>query len=167
VPNRTNPPAVGPEYADAQDAGYGYNIGELLLKKQKAQFTYGYNDWGTYDSVYKPQQHGLGGDLDTAGELKAARVKKAAEMIEITDIFVSLDVDPSKYHYNVDPYTDYEQRPSTIHRGGSNVLYCDAHVEWKNLKDLVCYFPDKPNFKTKASPLYIKNARQWNNDNQP
>lgn len=160
LPNQTTAP-----FANFNDTGYGYHLGESLLVRQTGRFSYGYNDWGTGPSNTLPQ-HGLGGDLgpNTTGELKASRVRKSAEMILITDI--KADPVTTDYFFNVDP-ADPHQAPSTIHRGGSNVLYCDAHVSWKPLKDLVLYSVINTNIKYPSnSPIYQQNCPQWNNDNK-
>ena len=70
-------------------------------------------------------------------ELKAAkRVKIPYDMIEMVDI------DPARvnstYDYNCDP-TFYTESPSPIHRNGCNALYCDGHVAWKPIAQLIVY----------------------------
>jgi prepilin-type processing-associated H-X9-DG protein len=156
-PNDTTPPL-----ATDRDGGYYYKVGESLLIYGQAKFTYGYNDWGTYDSVSKPMQHGLGGDIWSAGQLKAAKVRKAWDMILITDIKAV-----GNYCFNVDP-VHYDERPSDIHRGGSNVLYCDGHVVWKHLKELVIWNVNNPSIKYPPNSVPWKQlAPQWNNDNKP
>jgi prepilin-type processing-associated H-X9-DG protein len=157
-PNQTTEPTA----KTTADMGYGYNMGESLLGKADAKFTYGYNDWGSHQ-LEKPQR-GLGSDIWSAnwGEIKASRVRKGSEMILITDI----KADSNNYCFNVDP-KDKKEQPSTIHRGGSNVVYCDGHVEWKHLNDLVLWNPATGNMYLPIQAAYQKNARQWNNDNKP
>jgi hypothetical protein len=86
----TSAPAAG-----LAETGYGYNVGESLLIRDAGFFSYGYNDWGAgrrpavrFSRTQRPRgSAGLGGDVYVSGgrELKASRVRKAAEMIEITD----------------------------------------------------------------------------------
>jgi prepilin-type processing-associated H-X9-DG protein len=175
-----------PPVATITDTGFGYNLGETLLKADVAKFSYGYNDWGshqppaaspggmppTMDGSPTPSdhQHGLGGDVNDprGAELKATRVRRPAEMIAITDLKIPFN---SGYCFNVDP-NDPSQAPSDIHRGGSNVLWCDGHVTWKHQKELVLWGPDLKsptvfyyNFQT--SPVWRTNSPQWNNDHLP
>jgi prepilin-type processing-associated H-X9-DG protein len=167
VPNQTTTPVAT---TDA-DMGWGYNRGESLLLRSVAKFTYGYNDWGAQPNqppVDARSQKGLGGDVYNPkyGQVKASRVRKGAEMILITDI----QAESNQYCFNVDPVR-YGQNewPAKIHRGGSNVLYCDGHVNWKHLKELVLWDVNRPQlgFYPQGSLPWVTNARQWNNDNQP
>jgi prepilin-type processing-associated H-X9-DG protein len=170
VPTQDDPTRTGDKYADVHDAGYGYKIGEPLLLKSEAKFTYGYNDWGA-DPTSPPAnalvQRGLGGDIYLAkyGQVKGSRVRRASDMILITDI----QANSNQYCFNVDP-VHYEQHewPSNIHRGGSNVLYCDGHVVWKHLKELVLWDVNRPSIKyPKNSPPWNQLAPQWNSNFKP
>ncbi|HEY1683439.1 MAG TPA: prepilin-type N-terminal cleavage/methylation domain-containing protein [Tepidisphaeraceae bacterium] len=166
------------------DTGYGYNPGEHVLLASLPTFTYGYNDWGAGQTPNNGPisedvptagtlQLGLGGDVNppatgtTNHELKASRVWKPAEMIEITDIDPFLGTPHLGYNYNVDP-NDPSQCPSKIHHGGSNVLYCDGHVIWKAQGDLVLFFTinGRQTFPPASYVSYAKNCPQWNNDNK-
>jgi prepilin-type processing-associated H-X9-DG protein len=174
--NSTTPPVAVPA-----DEGFGYKTGESLLIKDVAKFSYGYNDWGSYqepatvpgggtihkDHSPKPAdyQHGLGGDVNDpqGNELKASRVWRPAEMIEMTDIKVPFT---ATYCFNVDP-NDPSQAPSDIHSGGSNVLWCDGHVTWKHQKELCLYDLKNTNvtyWSFKNLPQWTTVAPQWNND---
>jgi len=159
LPNQTKPPV-----AIAKDSGYGYNPGESLLLRDNGNFSYGYNDWGAYD-LWKNPQRGLGGDLwdPNSRELKASRVRKPAEMIMIGDTKADGDWD-----FALDP-TDPGEAPTTVHKGGSNILWCDGHVTWKLQKELVLFDPKKPNIKYQPGliPGWDAIAMQWNNDNKP
>ena len=69
------------------------------------------------------------------------------------------------YDFNIDP-TDPKESPGPLHKGGSNVLWCDGHVTWKHQKELVLY-----DLKTKltfliGTPPWNNNAAQWNNHNK-
>jgi prepilin-type processing-associated H-X9-DG protein len=100
-------------------------------------------------------QKGLGGDVNfnfRSGELKAARVKKPAEMIAIADATSVGDWD-----FNLDPRYP-KQYPSKLHDGGANVLFCDGHVTWYQQKDLII---------VDNTPRSLAIARMWNNDNEP
>jgi prepilin-type processing-associated H-X9-DG protein/prepilin-type N-terminal cleavage/methylation domain-containing protein len=162
--NDTTPPV-----ANKGDTGWGYNEGETLLLDTSGHFSYGYNDWGTYDAQDTPfyptaQQRGLGGDLWVPGtaELKASRVRKAAEMICIAD-----NTPDGKFDFNIDP-RDPKEAPGKIHRGGANVLWCDGHVTWKHQKELVLYRIDNINVKyPQFSAPWNSIAPQWNNDGKP
>jgi prepilin-type processing-associated H-X9-DG protein/prepilin-type N-terminal cleavage/methylation domain-containing protein len=169
-PNQTTAPV-----ATAADGGYGYNEGETLLLRDSGKFSYGYNDWGAgqdlgtntiiRDGVPLPgsKQLGLGGDVFDLGgrELKASRVRKPAEMIEITD-----GVPDGIWDYCIDPRNQNEA-PSAIHKGGSNVLWCDGHVTWKLRKELVLFDLKNPAIKyPQGHPTWNVVAPQWNNDNK-
>jgi len=170
-PNQTTPPV-----AIASDSGYGYNPGESLLLRNSGKFSYGYNDWGTgqdpisgtitKDGSPTPssRQRGLGGDTwDPGGrELKASRVRKSAEMIMIADA-----TPDGQWDFNIDPRNPSEA-PGALHKGGSNILWCDGHVSWKHQKELVLYDLKNPSIKYPPnSPPWNAIAPQWNNDNRP
>jgi prepilin-type processing-associated H-X9-DG protein len=145
--------APGGKYATAQDTGFGYKPGELLLNVFVVPFSYGYNDWGMYRYGPAPDglQKGLGGDLWSAGELKANVVRSPSEMIAIAD-----NTPDGSWDYNIDPTTPSEY-PGKIHNHGANVLFCDGHVLWYAQKEL-----------TNVEDLSLPGARQmnamWNND---
>jgi prepilin-type processing-associated H-X9-DG protein/prepilin-type N-terminal cleavage/methylation domain-containing protein len=153
-----------PPVAILSDTGYGYNEGESLLLRSSGKFSYGYNDWGAYDTVTVPHQRGLGGDLwnPTSRELKATMVRNPTEMIHIADNLPDGDWD-----FNIDP-RNLREAPSPLHKGGSNVLWCDGHVTWKHQKELVLFDLRNPNIKyPPGSPPWNQIAPQWNNDNKP
>jgi prepilin-type processing-associated H-X9-DG protein len=110
------------------------------------------------------KQRGLGGDLWSNGgkELKSSRVRKSAEMIMISD-----SVPDGSWDFCIDPRNPKEA-PSPIHKGGSNVLWCDAHVTWQHQKELVLFNIKNPSILFPVnSPTWNLVARRWNNDNQP
>lgn len=175
-----------PAKATAREEGLGYNNGESMLIRDSGRFSYGYNDWGAgqqwsvgnnagsfeQDRPNGEKQRGLGGDIDNAGgkELKAGRVRKPADMIAITDVEPgpALGGGGGGWDFNVDPRNPGES-PAPVHRGGSNLLYCDGHVAWKHEKELVLWIR-LPNGIVQPLPnneiLQFKiNAPQWNNDN--
>jgi prepilin-type processing-associated H-X9-DG protein/prepilin-type N-terminal cleavage/methylation domain-containing protein len=156
---------TGGGYATDSDTGYGYDVGELLLNVFTVPFSYGYNDWGVdqTQAEYAERQRGLGGDIiyptnpnpkQQFTELKASRVKKVSEMIAIAD-----NTTDGSWDYNIDPRPqDSGEFPGKIHRGGSNVLFCDGHVDWYAQKDLI-------NIKS-SDPRGSAMNRMWNNDNE-
>jgi len=161
------------------DAGYGYkynpnaSVQEDLLCSQVPSpsqltihdFSYGWNDWGTfgaypYGQTPYPNEEfnypgetgseiglGLGGDIDegspdigvkpNGGRARYGHVLKPAEFIVACDRtrYTPLFANYA-YRYNVDP-TNGAEAPSQIHRGGSNVLFADGHVTWMLYTDLV------------------------------
>lgn len=145
--------APGGLYANAYDAGFGYDPGELLLDYSNIRFSYAYNDWGLGPVDYNTNnQKGLGGDIYVGPELKAARVRKASEMIAIADRFPGT----TQWNYNLDPSNPNEM-PGKTHRKGANVLFCDGHVEWFLLKQLLNV--------TSTDSNGSQMNRMWNNDN--
>jgi prepilin-type N-terminal cleavage/methylation domain-containing protein/prepilin-type processing-associated H-X9-DG protein len=162
----TTPPVAGPA-----ETGFGYEIGESLLLHDTTKFSYGYNDWGSHDINKRPPAghipKGLGGDLNFGsdksmiGEVKASRVKKAAEMIMIAD-----NTPDGHWDFNIDPL-DTSEAPGSIHKGGANVLFCDGHVVWMHQKELVLYDVDNPSRHFWDVGAYINVGRMWNNDNEP
>jgi prepilin-type processing-associated H-X9-DG protein/prepilin-type N-terminal cleavage/methylation domain-containing protein len=163
--------------AGSAETGYGYNVGESLLIRDSGFFSYGYNDWGTGQipgggitmDTATTKQRGLGGDVYVAGgrELKASRVRRASEMIEITDRNTDYPSTAVAYRYNIDPRDRFEA-PQPVHKGGSNVLWCDAHVSWKHQKELVLYDLKNPTIQYPFGTLpWSLNAPQWNNDSKP
>lgn len=164
--------------ASAAEGGYGYDIGESLLLRDVGFFSYGYNDWGAGQpppggsgTWYNQEngslrQLGLGGDLWGPKELKASLVRKAAEMIAIADRNGSFPSSAVVYRFNLDPRNPLEA-PEPVHRGGSNVLWCDGHVTWMAQKDLVLYDVKNTNIKyPPTNPRFVSITRMWNNDNQ-
>lgn len=150
----------GTGFAQESDTGFGYQLGERLLQVDTIAFSYAYNDWGAgANGAPGDKQTGLGGDIDYplqsngyGAELKATRVVNPAEMIAVTD-----SSSAGSFNYNIDP-REVPQYPGKVHRNGSNVLYCDDHVEWHSQKELINVDP--------ATPDGTAMNRQWNNDNQ-
>jgi prepilin-type processing-associated H-X9-DG protein len=153
--NATGTP--GGLYATAAETGYGYEVGELLLDVFNVPFSYGYNDWGygnPQPASAPNTQRGLGGDLwnPSSREIKASRVKKGSEMIAISD-----NISDGSWDYNIDR-KNVREYMGRLHNNGSNVLFCDGHVQWYLQKDLC-----EVNGVRITQPM----ARLWNNDNNP
>lgn len=155
--------------ATANEEQYGYNPGESLLLSEQVgrRFSYGYNDWGAWDSAQPPR--GLGGDLWLTGNyVKATRVRVSSDVIAISETTAD-----GGYDFNVDPTditpADGLEAPFGVHRGSANVLYADGHVVAKPVKDLVLYTNFNGNLITygKSSTNWLKIAPQWNNDHKP
>jgi prepilin-type N-terminal cleavage/methylation domain-containing protein/prepilin-type processing-associated H-X9-DG protein len=140
--------------AGTAEVRWGYDPGERVLDTVASPFSYGYNDWGAGNpqgpSVPKDQQRGLGGDLwNASGEQRASKVRNAPEMIAIGDNFTD-----GSWDYNIDPANPREA-PAKIHLGkGSNLLFCDGHVQFYKQEDIVL-------FDTRTLAAYGRNSPQW------
>jgi prepilin-type processing-associated H-X9-DG protein len=159
--------------AGSAQSVYGYNPGEVLLDVFLVPFSYGYNDWGYQPSGQGSatiEQLGLGADITGNGnlrELRASRVKSASDMMAIMD-----NTSDGRWDYNVDPLNPTEW-PGRIHGskgnplppgtadpvGGSNVLFCDGHVERYTQFDLTNVIG--------TNPAQTQMRKMWNNDNEP
>ena len=169
---------TGGYVASITDTGFGYNVGESLLLENLTNntgyFSYGYNDWGAYDSGdaptavnYSGHQRGLGGDLfnPTVGELKATYVKRPYLMIMIADLTPKINLHAS-FNMNLDPRNPLEV-PGTIHNGGANTLYGDGHVVIKMPKEVDMYNPITQVSYRQGQSQWNALSPQWNNDNLP
>jgi prepilin-type N-terminal cleavage/methylation domain-containing protein/prepilin-type processing-associated H-X9-DG protein len=165
------PPTGSAAKATSADSKFGYEEGELVLNVGTVPSSYGYNDWGTHDPIGDSRlQKGLGGDIAPLAfavkEVRMSQVKSASDMIAITDSTCDRSWD-----WSIDP-REPDQWPGRIHGAkkkivpanvpdpyrGSNVLFCDGHVEYHTQKELVI-------ITLGGQPTEI--ARRWNNDNQP
>ena len=171
---RVLPTTPGVAKAGPNDGKYGYEEGELVLNVGTVPSSYGYNDWGGYDPIADSrQQKGLGGDIDAVGwgvpvkEVRLSQVKAASDMIAIAE-----STTDRSWDWNIDP-RQYDQYPGRIHGrkrdgkltpmtgdpyGGSNVLFCDGHVEFHTQKELIT-------LRINGQPTLM--ASRWNNDNRP
>lgn len=170
--NDTTPPV-----ALASDTGYGYNVGESLLREDSGKFSYGYNDWGSWDpnaadgpptlTPAGDRHPGLGADLDDPSRpyglaLKASRVRRPSELIVIAD-----NTPDGSYDFNLDPRNPAEA-PGKIHKGGANILHGDGHVDWRHQRDLVLYNLLNPAQKYSTFQTQWKLiSPQWNSDGLP
>ena len=89
-------------------------------------------------------------------ELRANRVKAPAEMIAVAD-----STGGAPIAFAILPWPDVQNAwPGKIHNGGSNVLFCDGHVQAYLPQELI---PSDLN----PSPENLRKRRMWNNDNRP
>jgi prepilin-type processing-associated H-X9-DG protein/prepilin-type N-terminal cleavage/methylation domain-containing protein len=150
------------------DTGYGYNVGETLLLRDRVKNSYGYNDWGAVPKAEQPTppgkpQRGLGGDIGFGvKEVKIGAVRAASELIVIADTKVDADWD-----FALDP-TDTEECPSNIHKGGANILFADGHVAWMGQQEVVLFNVKNPSITFPVnSPPWNRVAPMWNADHRP
>jgi prepilin-type processing-associated H-X9-DG protein/prepilin-type N-terminal cleavage/methylation domain-containing protein len=160
----TEPGAPG--RATEVHARFGYDVGEPLLDSGATYFSYGYNAWGAAnDGEPTPNERHKGlGDMLLANptpadiprrELHVRRVRKPAEMVAVTDKIPSAGGD---FGVKPDPPMAYG-RPGVIHSGGSNVLFCDGHVQWYPQKELLVTYNN-------YVPSEAAVRRMWNNDHR-
>jgi prepilin-type processing-associated H-X9-DG protein/prepilin-type N-terminal cleavage/methylation domain-containing protein len=168
--------AAAPSAASNSEMGFGYELRERMVCAEGLpaplikDFSYGYNDWGSFPSggpSYPgdpPIGLGLGADIHfgsgaTAntnyGHVRATRVKAPAEMIAIADRGRGTD----RYRYNIDPTTQNEW-PGNVHRKGANVLFVDGHVAWHLQSDLTNVD------QAAARPGWQAMRRMWNRDHE-
>jgi prepilin-type N-terminal cleavage/methylation domain-containing protein/prepilin-type processing-associated H-X9-DG protein len=152
--------------ASQSATSFGYELGERLLLNANpgTYFSYGYNGDGAWGGPGFPVPRGMGWDshslLDPAGITRGAKkinsVRSPSEFIMIADT-------------GADGFADFDlhtiSRPGVneslgdIHRGGSNVLFCDGHVRWYLITDLTV--------KWQPVPEEAYKQRFWNADNEP
>jgi prepilin-type processing-associated H-X9-DG protein/prepilin-type N-terminal cleavage/methylation domain-containing protein len=171
----------GPRHGIRLGEGYGYRADEWSINLEP--FSYGYNGPGT---DIRSTGRGLGTDIlwqgrrvcqQSAPEVKASRVRVPADMIAITDTGV-FPVGRSCNHtltipYRWDPpnFNDpilYMNGPTPIHNGGTNVLFCDGHVQWYYTSDIL--IQDRDRVAAGNAPTTERDkrvARMWNRDHEP
>jgi prepilin-type N-terminal cleavage/methylation domain-containing protein/prepilin-type processing-associated H-X9-DG protein len=157
--------APGPVvFATAAATNFGYEIGERLLYDTEMYFSYGFNASGSGAGPGFPGR-GMGVDWHSVinpaylirGARRATSLKSASEFIMIADT----DADAFGDFYLLPRFSrvGVKDSLSDIHRGGSNVLFGDGHVQWHLRADLM-----------HQSPVIAEEAhkqRLWNVDNQP
>jgi prepilin-type processing-associated H-X9-DG protein/prepilin-type N-terminal cleavage/methylation domain-containing protein len=151
--------------ATAAEVRWGYRLGERIMYQNDFPFSYGYNDWGSYNTSTTPYQRGLGADLHQprSRELKAARVRRPAEMIAIAD-----NVPDGTFDMNIDPtFADRREAIGKIHRGGANILFGDGHVQWYPQQDMLLWDVKSNVAFAPGSAKWNAVAPYWNNDNLP
>jgi prepilin-type processing-associated H-X9-DG protein len=128
-------------------------LGEALLDASLTPFSYGYNSAGTSDFTFPA---GLG----SGKEIRAAQVRVAWDMVAITD---SDGTDGTGYDdLIVNPSVGANGPPGTIHFGGTNVLFCDGHVQWYARIDIA--LPADPSL---SDPNVRRISSMWNRDHSP
>jgi prepilin-type processing-associated H-X9-DG protein/prepilin-type N-terminal cleavage/methylation domain-containing protein len=154
--------------ATSGEMGYGYIPGEELFSipqysadGEYANFSYGYNVWGTEIGAHR--QLGLGTGTYLVGKAHNAQptsseVVDPGDMIEITDREFFLKPQ-YPYAYEVWPSRPDLNPPSDVHNGGSNVLFCDGHVATLLQTRLTT-------LKLGLSPDAIPNNMMWNIDHR-
>lgn len=154
--------------ATAVYAQFGYDLDEELLDNYSAHFSYGYNIGGVSGLGWDPpdeRHRGLGHSLMlnppappyvAPRELRATRVRVPADMIAIADA-----VGDGYFDFEICPHPDSAtvMNPGPIHKGGSNVLFCDGHVQWYARRSLLV--------SAGFVPIEAQTRCMWNNDHQP
>jgi prepilin-type processing-associated H-X9-DG protein len=169
--------AAAPAAASSLELGFGYDLRERMLCAEGLpqplikDFSYGYNDWGSFSGPGGPSYSGdppiglgLGADVhfgtganpeNNYGHVRATRVKATSELIAIAD----RGRGTNRYRYNIDPTTQSEW-PGDVHRKGSNVLFVDGHVSWFLQADLTNVNRVAPR------PGWEQIRRMWNRDHE-
>jgi prepilin-type processing-associated H-X9-DG protein len=167
---------AAPSAASDGETGFGYDLRERMLCAENIpaafikDFSYGYNDWGSFPAPPTPSYPGdppiglgLGADIhfntgasaaNNYGHVRASRVKSPSELIAIADRGRGVN----RYRYNIDPTTQSEY-PGDVHRKGSNVLFVDGHVSWFLQTDLT-------NVINSGRPGWQQMRRMWNRDHE-
>jgi prepilin-type processing-associated H-X9-DG protein/prepilin-type N-terminal cleavage/methylation domain-containing protein len=191
-------PSRGPEYLWTPaiyrgttfigDPGFGYYAGEPGIWGGNAPFSYGYNGLGAAVTYHGDTYiaRGLGGPVRCAGdprgtgqmmsrEMKASRVRLPADMIAIADSG-PYSLEPLVDCFGIVPIprpaswssTFYFTVPNRAHSGGTNVLFCDGHVQWYPTQDLI--INDVESVLNGRPPTSFRDqqiARMWNHDHEP
>lgn len=156
--------APGPVVLATESAtNFGYEVGERLLLAHKMYFSYGYNGVGS--GVVGFPGRGMGADWHSLtdssfferGARRSSSVKRASEFITIADTVADGNGD-FEIRNNVSG-PGIEDSLSDVHRGGSNVLFYDGHVQWYLRTDLMV-----------PRPVVAQDAakqRRWNVDFEP
>jgi prepilin-type processing-associated H-X9-DG protein/prepilin-type N-terminal cleavage/methylation domain-containing protein len=163
---RDDSPGTAARANDALSA-FGYNVGERLLLDRGTYFSYGYNQLGAWSGLFPAVVRGMGADEHdlnnptavTRGAKRANAVKSPSEFIIIADTAADGAADLQINASPLEAQPGMDDTLSKIHRGGSNVLFFDGHVQWYLRSDL----------SIKWFPVAEEAARQrlWNADNQP
>jgi len=135
-----------------------YDRGEFPIQN-RTFFSYGYNGWGIreFSAMREGGRHlGLGGHVDMNerydwDEPPEITIKVASDMIAIADTFTNGIYDGSIIPYQHGAASN--RWPSKRHYGGSNVLFCDTHVEYNKQANLIA--------ETRPA------RRRWNSDHLP
>jgi len=158
------PGAPGRETAFASDvaAQFGYDIGERLLLDGGSYFSYGYNTAGS--GALGSLGRGMGSDSFSGTPLRfASKTRRATQMKNPSAFIMIADAE-------ADGYADFWIVPhelvkvagtsvADVHRGGSNVLFGDGHVQWFLRSELMVPSPQTAEDASKQ--------RIWNIDFEP
>src|SRR5437667_3774754 len=141
----TNPPS-GPVVpsSPAMFGVFGYERNEPLIVSNDGNvggtpWSYAYNFGGTAgngpinrrDVPIRGRGWLVELPTDSRPLVKRSRVKNPSEMIAVADA-------AGEYGNCIMSAVEYPARaPGDIHQGGSNVLFCDGHVHWYPLKELL------------------------------
>jgi len=110
-------------------------LGDPYCVNGSAKFSYGYNDWGSYDWAGSSGgiQYGLGGNVWQSAfpEIKDTQVRNPSDMIMLADSKADGYLDA-----NIDP-TEFSQWPSSRHGGRTVLMFCDGHAEKAWRKDVI------------------------------
>ncbi len=156
------PAYKGQAYAETRDRAY---VGTADWRNPMLN-SYGYNVWGVGFAL-EPYGLGLGGRtiMDSPPPLPLSGVVAPSDMIAIADGYasgyssgtISLIGDQPWIGSNLPggavPEHRWERAAAQRHRGRLNTVFCDAHVESIQLKNLLYDRSDAA-------------LRRWNNDNQ-
>jgi prepilin-type N-terminal cleavage/methylation domain-containing protein/prepilin-type processing-associated H-X9-DG protein len=179
-------------YATHSDEGYGYKYLELELATngpvqptQIHDFSYGWNDWGSFPS-FSPDYPGeiihatdgtgiglgLGADIDmhagcpNGGRVRNGHMVMSSEFIVVSDrVRYTPLLQPYNYRYNIDATTQ-EESPSDVHHGGSNVLFGDGHVAWYARTDLINVGDTAGDIQYPKHTGWEHMRQMWNRDHQ-
>jgi prepilin-type processing-associated H-X9-DG protein/prepilin-type N-terminal cleavage/methylation domain-containing protein len=158
------PDAPGPIVLAGDSATkFGYELGERLLLTRGMYFSYGYNSQGAPGGLGFPGIRGMGADWYSLvdpnyqqRQTQRSTLKSSSEFIMIADTGADSFGD-FELLSNVFPG---EQRTlGDIHRGGSNILFGDGHVQWHLPREFIVKWP--------AVPEEAYKQRFWNIDNKP
>jgi prepilin-type processing-associated H-X9-DG protein/prepilin-type N-terminal cleavage/methylation domain-containing protein len=144
----------------------GYEPGEPLID-WNTHFSYGYNAEGDRTLGWSPPARGLGlvaGNLPTRpvdgeGPRRASAVRVPSDLIAVADSKADGWMD-----FHIWPWrTGLQSRifPGAVHGGGTNVLFCDGHVQWYRLEDITLDTTQKD--QTPFANIH----RMWNYDHGP
>jgi prepilin-type processing-associated H-X9-DG protein/prepilin-type N-terminal cleavage/methylation domain-containing protein len=167
------------EFAREIHTHFGYELYERLLIDSPFTndpnltgtfFSYGYNSMGAPSGSGNMRLRGLGGVdyqfLGTQpfvvqfGEVKRrSAIKNAAECIMLADTMANGRSDFAITPYDTASVAGAQDQIGNIHSGGTNVLFCDGHVQWYRQSDVTI----------KWLPVAEDAAKQrlWNADSAP
>jgi prepilin-type processing-associated H-X9-DG protein/prepilin-type N-terminal cleavage/methylation domain-containing protein len=146
---------------------FGYERGERLLLELGTYFSYGYNSQGAWGGAGFASPRGMGEDSHdltdprvwSRNAKRGTSVKSASEFIIIADTVADGWADLHLLPMPSRPQPGVNESLADVHRGGSNVLFFDGHVQWYLRADLMLKWP--------VVAAESGKQRMWNADNQP